>query len=144
MSLSKPSNAEEPFRVFIKRIEDTMDTAEAVGTLYLESQIVLRALNLVKKADMYQEGVREQRRKIQSDKTESNFKKHFAKESKDCKKNSRTSKSSRYHSANAANQPLLEAWKYFKDFTSLFLKDFQQTLRDTMSTTYSTHSMCVK
>ena len=59
MSLSKPSNAEEPFRVFIKRIEDTMDTAEAVGTLYLESQIVLRALNLVKKADMYQEGVRE-------------------------------------------------------------------------------------
>ena len=49
-SLNTPFDPIEPFSTFIKRVEDIMDLAEAVGVLYTTNQIVNEAFNLITKA----------------------------------------------------------------------------------------------
>ena len=67
--LNKPYDPKESFGVFVKRVEDIMDVVEAAKAPYNKSQIVLRAFTNIKKADRYQDRVREWRKKPQIEKS---------------------------------------------------------------------------
>ena len=66
-SMNLPYDPMEPFSVFITRIEDGMDLAEATGAPYSENQIVKKAVNLIVKAQCFPEGVCEWKRKVAID-----------------------------------------------------------------------------
>ena len=48
--LNTPFDPIEPFSIFVKRVEDTMDLAEATGAPYIANQIVNKTFNLIIKA----------------------------------------------------------------------------------------------
>ena len=58
-NINLPYDPSEPFSVFITRIEDGVDLAEAAGALYNTSQIIEKALDLIVKAQFFLTGTRE-------------------------------------------------------------------------------------
>jgi hypothetical protein len=127
LKFSSPFDPNEPFGIFIDKIEDCIDLAEAAGAPYTNEQIVQKAFNAISKAQCYPEGTRDWRRKNASDKTWVNFKSFFAQEAKDYRKaNASTAKSTGYQTANANNQALLEAQNDFKSVTDSFIAEFKQ------------------
>ena len=80
------------------------------------------------KSQCYPKENRDWRRKTTADNTWANFKLHFAQEAKDHRKdNAATAKFTGYQSANATNQPLLEAQNDFKSVTDSFITEFKQS-----------------
>lgn len=47
----------EPFSIFINKIEDTVDLAEASGTPCIIEKVVKKDFNIINKAQCYLEGV---------------------------------------------------------------------------------------
>ena len=127
LQMSSPFDPNEPFGIFVDKIEDCVDLAEAAGAPYTTAQIVQKAFNAISKAQCYPEGTRDWRRKPAADKTWTSFKLHFTQEAKDYRKaNASTAKSTGYQTANATNQALLEAQNDFKAVTDSFITDFKQ------------------
>ena len=103
-TLTQDFDITEPFSMFVRRIEDCMDLAEAAGAPCTDRQITTKAFNSIIKADLFHDGAREWRRKPNTDKTWANLKLHFTVEVKEYKKNNKTaSKTAGYHVANSAN-----------------------------------------
>ena len=125
-TLTQEFDVTEPFSMFIRRIEDCMDLAEAAGAPYTDRQIATKAFNSIIKADLLHDGVKDWRRKASTDKTWANLKLHFTVEVKEYKKNNKTtSKTAGYQVANTANQALIDAQNDFKDFTSQIIEEFK-------------------
>ena len=57
--LAEPCNPNEPFRTFVKRIEDIIEIAEVAGCAYAPEQVTSKAFNLISKSQAYPEGCRE-------------------------------------------------------------------------------------
>ena len=76
---TEPFDATAPFGTFTKKIEETMDIAEAAGCPYTPEQLVLKAFNCILKAQTLPEAsTRKWKHTPQADKTWANFKNHFA------------------------------------------------------------------
>ena len=127
--MNLPYDPLQPLSIFITRLEDGINLAEAAGTLYSTHQIVQKIFNLISKAQCFQTGVREWRRKPSADKTWAAFKTHFGCKSKKYRKdNLNTAHSSVYQVANTSNQALLEVQKEFKQVTDSLITDFKKTI----------------
>ena len=62
-------DANEPFRTFIKRVKDAMETVEAVHCPCEPSQIVNKSFNTINRANTHPEWCREWKHKSSTDKT---------------------------------------------------------------------------
>ena len=103
--MALPFDPNEPFGVFVNKIEDCFDLAEAARAPHSTEQIVQKSFNAMSKAQCYPEGTRDWRRKTTTDKAWPSFKLHFAQEAKDFRKaNASTAKSTGYKIATATNQ----------------------------------------
>ena len=112
----------------MRRIEDAMDVAEAAKFPHALPQILQKALNLIIKSQILPEtSFREWRSKPVPDKTWANFKKHFAKEVRNYKKDQGITAKSSYSVANADNQALLEAQNEFRNLTQSFINEFRNS-----------------
>ena len=56
LKISSPFDPNDPFGIFINKIEDCVDLAEAAGAPYTNVQIVQKAFNTISKAQSYPEG----------------------------------------------------------------------------------------
>ena len=67
--LAERHNPNEPFRIFVKRIEDIMEIAEAASCGCTSEQITSKAFNLISKSQACPKGYREWKRKPTVDKS---------------------------------------------------------------------------
>ena len=82
-TFSEPFDVTVPFGSFVKKIEETMDLAEAGGCPYTQEQLVSKAFNCILKAQtLPNTEIREWKRAAQADKTWTTFKNHIAREVK--------------------------------------------------------------
>ena len=126
--LSQPFEPFEPFGVFISKIEDAIDIAEAANCPFTTQQIINKALTSIIKAQALPDAaIREWRSKSTADKTWANFKRHFSKEVKDYQRDQGLTAKSTYNVANSTNQALLQAQADFRSMTEQFIDEFRKT-----------------
>ena len=107
-SLNDPFDLHEPFGLFICKIEDTVDIAEAANCLFTPQQIIIKALNIILKTQTLPDiAIREWHSKPAIEKIWANFKTHFYKEVKDYQKDQGLTAKFICNVANVANQALL-------------------------------------
>ena len=69
LKFSSPFDSNEPFRIFIDKIEDCIDLAEAAGAPCINEQIVQKAFNAISKEQYYLKGTRGWQQKNATNKT---------------------------------------------------------------------------
>ena len=57
--MSSPFDPNEPFGIFVDKIEDCVDLTEAAGAPYTTAQIAQKVFNAISKAQCYLEGTRD-------------------------------------------------------------------------------------
>jgi len=125
--LSQPFEPFEPFGVFICRIEDAVDIAEAAHCPFTTQQILNKTLTSIIKAQALPEvAIREWRNKTSEEKTWATFKNHFSKEVKNYQRDQGLTAKSTYNVANATNQALLQAQTDFRTLTENFIEEFKR------------------
>jgi len=125
--LNAPFEPFEPFGVFICKIEDAVDIAEAANCPFTTQQILNKALtSIIKSQALPEVAIRDWRSKPQTDKTWPNFKRHFSKEVKDFQRDQGVTAKSTYNVANSTNQALLQAQADFRTLTEQFIDEFRK------------------
>ena len=143
-TFSEPFDATAPFGSFVKKIEETMDLAEAGGCPYTQEQLVSKSFNCILKAQtLPNTAIREWKRAAQTDKTWTNFKNHFAREVKEYQQDQGiTASNSSYNVANAANQSLLQAQNDFKEITNSMIDDIRKEFYGALNSNNTNDQQC--
>ena len=127
-TLAEPYYANKPSGSFTKCIKDTIETTEAAHCSYTPSQVVTKVFNAINKANVCPEGHYKWKQKLTSDKMWANLKVCFSWESKECRKHQHSAAKEDYYVASITNQASLEAQSKFRNHTTKFLAEFQDTM----------------
>lgn len=126
-AVSEAFDINEPFGSCARRIEDAMDVATAAKCPHAPQQIATKSHDLIVKAQVLPEtSLRDWRKKPTADKTWANFKSHFAKETRDFKKEQGITAGNACSVANSANQALPQAQAEFRQLTQTFIDEFKK------------------
>ena len=129
----------KPFGTHVKTIEEAMRTAAAVGCPHTPEQIVTKAHNQIHKSGTVNLGCRHWKDKPIADRTWANFKLHFAKEVKECRKEQGDTAKEHY-AANATQQAVHEARTELQALTNNMMKEFKDAMEPQQPTVEQAHS----
>ena len=143
-TFSQPFDTTAPFGSFVKKIEETMDLAEAEDCSYTQEQLISKSFNCILKIQtLPNTAIREWKNAPQTDKTWTNFKNHFVCEVKEYQQDqSITASNSSDNVANAANQSLLQAQNDFREITTFIINNIRKEFYKALNPNNTNNQQC--